>query len=196
MPPKARITKDMIIDAAFELLKTDGIEIVNARKIAEKLNCSTQPIMYYFSGMNELKSIIYKKADAYHTAFIMDFGYDESNPLLEIGIRYIRFAVMEKAIFKFLFQSDKFADKELLEIIRDEELRPVLEILSQAIRLSPGQAEALFEQIFFIVHGIASLLANNQMTFDEAHILNLLKVGFKGAVLTLKAGEEKNDKYI
>lgn len=190
MPPKARITKDMIIDAAFELLKTDGIETVNARKIAEKLNCSTQPIMYYFSGMNELKSIIYQKADAYHTAFIMDIRYDGGNPLLEIGLRYIKFATEEKAIFKFLFQSDQFADKELIEMIRDEELRPVLEILSQAIRLSPGQAETMFEQIFFMVHGIASLLANNQMTFDEAHVQNLLKAGFKGAVLTLKAEED------
>jgi len=34
------------------------------------------------------------------------------------------------------------------------------------------------------------------MTFDEVHVQNLLKAGFKGAVLTLKAEEEKNDKYI
>ena len=35
MPPKARITRDMIIDAAFDVIKTDGISIVNARSIAK-----------------------------------------------------------------------------------------------------------------------------------------------------------------
>ena len=48
MPPKAKVTKDMIIDAAFEVARESGVENINARTVAKKLNCSTQPVMYHF----------------------------------------------------------------------------------------------------------------------------------------------------
>ena len=48
MPPKTRITKEMIINAGFEIVRFDGVEALNARNIASKLSCSTQPVMYCF----------------------------------------------------------------------------------------------------------------------------------------------------
>ena len=51
MPPKAKITKEMIIDAAFEITRESGIEAVNARTISEKLGCSTQPVMYHINSI-------------------------------------------------------------------------------------------------------------------------------------------------
>lgn len=56
MPPKAKITKDMVIDAAFEVAREIGTENINARTVSKKLNCSTQPVMYHFATIDELKS--------------------------------------------------------------------------------------------------------------------------------------------
>ena len=33
MPPKAKITREMIIDATFEIIRNTGVETVNARTI-------------------------------------------------------------------------------------------------------------------------------------------------------------------
>lgn len=44
MPPKARFTKQMIEDAAFELAKQRGIEAVAAREVAKALNMTVTPI--------------------------------------------------------------------------------------------------------------------------------------------------------
>ncbi|MDD3214216.1 MAG: TetR/AcrR family transcriptional regulator, partial [Eubacteriales bacterium] len=135
MPPKARITKDMIVNAAFELTEAEGIGMVNARSIAKRLSCSTQPILYYFLGMDEVKKAVYQKADDFHTAFITDVQGKYPNSLLEIGMRYIEFAVTYKELFKFLFQSDQFAGRDLSEIIAAEELLPVLQMMAQAMKL-------------------------------------------------------------
>ena len=48
MPPKVKITKEMIIDAAFEIARSEGAENINARAVSKKLGCSTQPVMYHF----------------------------------------------------------------------------------------------------------------------------------------------------
>ena len=48
MPPKTRITKDMVITAAVEIARKSGYENINARTVSEQLHCSTQPVMYHF----------------------------------------------------------------------------------------------------------------------------------------------------
>ena len=53
--PKQRITKDMVVEAAFELAREGGMEQVLVKNIAEKLGCSVQPIYSYCSNMEELK---------------------------------------------------------------------------------------------------------------------------------------------
>lgn len=46
MPPKVKITKKMVTEASFEIVRDSGHENLNARTIAEYLGCSTQPILY------------------------------------------------------------------------------------------------------------------------------------------------------
>ncbi len=62
MPPKARVTKDMVIDAAFEVARQTGAENISARTVSEKLNCSTQPVMYHFATIEALKKAAYAKS--------------------------------------------------------------------------------------------------------------------------------------
>ena len=40
MPPKAKITRDMIVDAAVGIVRDRGFESINARTVAERLHCS------------------------------------------------------------------------------------------------------------------------------------------------------------
>ena len=55
MARKEQISKQMILDGAFELVREQGIEMLTARKLAERLNCSTQPIFRVYENMDALK---------------------------------------------------------------------------------------------------------------------------------------------
>ena len=125
MPPKSRISKDMIVNAATEVIRESGFESVNARTVAQKLNCSTQPVMYHFQTMEDIKRAAYSHVDRLHTDYLMTFS-DEKDPLLEIGLNYIRFAIREPNLFRFLFQSGYTVENNLMEMIESEELVPVL----------------------------------------------------------------------
>lgn len=72
MPPKPKVTKDMIIEAAFEIARDAGAEQINARTVSERLNCSTQPVMYHFATIAELKQAAYAKANLYHSEYLQD----------------------------------------------------------------------------------------------------------------------------
>ncbi len=182
MPPKAKITKEMIVNAAFEIARTDGAESISVRTVAKKLGCSTQPVMYCFSTIGEIKKAAYSAADKFHSEYITNISEDSGNPVLDIGLNYIRFAAEEKPLFRFLFQSDGFAKNNLTDLINTEELSPILEILSQAVGVSREKAKEIFLSVFLTVHGYASMLANNSMEYDEPAIARQLEKAMAGAI--------------
>lgn len=55
MPPKAKITKGMILDTVLDITRQSGFDTVNARSIAARLHCSTRPLFTCYSCMDELK---------------------------------------------------------------------------------------------------------------------------------------------
>ncbi len=186
MPPKARITKEMVVDAAFEIAQQEGAESINARTVSAKLGCSTQPVMYHFKTIEELKQAAYQKADQVHSAYISEIHSD--NPMKDIGLNYIRFAAEEKNLFRFLFQSDSFSGSNILELVNAEETQPMIAMLSREAEIRMEQAKIVFRSVFLCVHCYASLFANNNISCDEETIAADLDLVLYGAIGALKGG--------
>lgn len=186
MPPKAKITKEMVVEAAFSIAREMGWENINARTVAEKLGCSTQPVMYCFATIDDLKKAAYKRADDFHSEYLMNVGGPQV--MLEIGLNYIRFALEEPRLFRFLFQSDYFAGATLLELIEADELMPVLSAMQNAVGGSIAGVKEIFVTVFLFAHGYASIIANNSLKYDENVIKTQLTRAYKGAIAA--AGEE------
>lgn len=191
MPPKPKITKDMIIDAAFTIARDAGAEQINARTVSERLNCSTQPVMYHFATIAELKQAAYDKANLYHSEYLLDVSESQEGILLGIGINYIRFAVEEPHLFCFLFQSGFAVENSLLEMIDSKDLVPVLSTMQKAMHMNPAQTKEIFITLSMFVHGYASIIANNSLEYDEELIKQHLKRVYTGAVL---AAEEEYER--
>lgn len=182
MPAKAKVTKEMIVDAAFAIARETGAENINARTVSERLHCSTQPVMYHFATIEELKRTVYEKADLYHSAYLMEMKRPPKDAALGIGMNYIRFAIEEPYLFRFLFQSDRFGGKTLLELIDAEELSPVLSAMQGALGVDREQTKKIFLTVFLFAHGYASIIANNALKYDEELIAARLDRAYRGAI--------------
>ncbi|MCR5473797.1 MAG: WHG domain-containing protein [Lachnospiraceae bacterium] len=181
MPPKVKITKEMVADASFEVIRTTGHENLNARTISEYLGCSTQPVLYSFKTVNEIREAAYEIADGYHTAFIMPKETDE-NPMLALGLNYVRFGQEEKNLFRFLFQTDKFGGKDVGALMSDPGLSEILGIMAAGLNVDIAQATEMFLTFFCVAHGMASLLANNSMEYNEEQCKKMLENVFYGMI--------------
>lgn len=184
MPPKPRITREMILDAAYAIAREQGADMINARTIAQRLGCSTQPVLYHFAHMEDIRREVYRMADAYQAEYLMQLP-EHLNPMIVIGLNYIRFSVLEKHLFRLLFQSDNFSGQNITDLIDTPELTPVLEIFQQEAGLNREQAKFLFKTLTMLIHGCASLLANNTMEYDEAEIIPMLETAFNGILSAL-----------
>ena len=180
MPKKPTTTKEAMIEGAFRLVREQGYEALTARNLASFLGCSTQPIMYQFPNLDDLRDLTYQKADKFHTEYILNAG-----DLLEIGLRYVQFAKEEPLLFKFLFQSGRFTGLSLKDLVRAPETAGVLSAVSSEAELTPEDAEIFFEPLAALVHGYASLVANNAMQYDPDAIRN--------ALITIAEGLERKE---
>ena len=175
MPPKAKKTKKMILDAAFEIVRDQGNEALSIRAIADKLNCSTQPVMYNFTTIEDVRRETYKLADEYHTSYIMPKGDKGYDPLLELGMNYIKFGRDEKNLFRFLFQTNSFAGLNVSDLMADPEGMDMIRMVSGGFGCSEHEAREAFFDLFVAAHGIASLLANNAMEYEEETFRRVLE---------------------
>ncbi len=169
MPKKPTTTKEAVTEGAFQLIRQQGHEALTARSLASFLGCSTQPIMYQFPNLDILKDLVYQKADAFHSEYILAGG-----ELLEMGLRYVRFAEEEPFLFKFLFQSGRFTGLSLEDLIQAPEAADVLSAVRAEEKMAPEDAAAFFEPLAALVHGYASLIANNAMKYDPDAIWRAL----------------------
>ncbi len=194
MPPKTRVTESLIIDAAIEVVRQNGFENINARTVSEQLRCSTQPVMYHFSTIDNLKRAVYRHVDQLHTEYLMNTPPGQ-DPILGIGLNYIRFAVEEPQLFRFLFQSGYAEESSLLEMVDSEELIPVLSVMREGAGLSLEQTKGIFITVALFAHGYASIIANNHLAFDEMLIAKHLERAWNGAVLAA-AKEDDHEKTL
>lgn len=182
MPPKAKITREMIVEAAFQIARTQGAEKITARSVSRQLKCSTQPVLYYFATVEEIKQAVYQRANDYHTRWLMDATGDDGSMMLGIGLRYVRFAAEERNLFHLLFQPGAFSGATLSDLVSSEELNPMIQALRQETGVTEDEAREIFATLFIYVHGYASLLANNEMKLEEEHLAASLKKVFRGTV--------------
>ena len=104
MPSKKRITRAAIIKTAVEILRKDGFDGVNARKIAKKLQCSTQPIYSEFGNMNELKAELNREAENRYVEKVRQYMAKSCyNSYMAYGLGFLGFAKEEKQLFRYLY---------------------------------------------------------------------------------------------
>lgn len=183
MPRSFMFTKEEIVAAAVQLTREKGIDAVSARSLGEKLGASSRPIFSYFKSMDEVKEAIAESATEIYNGYIeTEIKSGRYSSYKANCMAYIRFAKEEKELFKMLFLTDTSSedvsdDSDENEI---EEVKPLVKILQKQLNFSRESAELFFSETWVTVHGIAAMLATNDLDWTDSYILNVLNDVFTG----------------
>ncbi len=172
MPPKTKIDKQTIIDTAIKIIQKSGNSALNAREIANQLDCSTQPIFSNFKSMNELKEEVYKNAFELYTKHINNEVCSNKYPKYKAsGMAYISFAKNERELFKLLFMSKRKKQEQNNE---NPHWQEITKEIAKSNNITQQQANDFHSQMWMFVHGIATMCATDFLEFDEQEISNML----------------------
>lgn len=195
MPPKTRIEREVIIDEAFSITKEKGFEGLNARNLAQRLNCSVQPIFHKFKNMEDLKHTVMNKIiDTYRS--YMSTTYNKDYTIYKnMGIGYITFAKNEPKLFQILFMNN--INKNVEDFIGlDEFYGEIEKTIKSETGLDSEDTKKLHSRVWVFTHGLATLIATNTCKFSDEEISEMLSDIYIGLRLrkTKEEGNLKDEK--
>ncbi len=178
MPPKVKITKSDIINAAVNIVRQQGDQALNARNIAAALDCSTQPVFSNFTTMEELRLSVIDAADALCREYMRrEVESCQYPPYKANGMAYIRFAKEEKELFKLLYMRDRSAE----EVPPETDLNLQMSSIVQSNTGLDSESALLFHlEMWSFVHGIATMTATGFCRLDWELISKMLTDAYQG----------------
>lgn len=189
MPPKMKFTREEIIAAALEITREQGFSAVTARGLGSRLGSSAKPIFGLFQNMEEVQQETIKAADALYRGYLReDMSRGNYPPYKASGMAYIRFAKEQRELFKLLFMRDR--SMETTERTA-EEFEPLISLIQNNTGISRDSAVLLHLEMWFYVHGIASMIATSFSDWDDGLISRVLTDGYMG-ILERHRGEQKH----
>lgn len=192
MPTTIKISKDMILDAAFKIAREEGIEKISNREIAKKLDCSIRPIYYQFENVQEMQKELYLKIEKYFYQFLMDNMVDDIPKYKQIGIHYIKFAQKEKKLFQILFMGDIGLTPNAFISKAGKDYEDIEKLIKTSTNLDKEEIKDFHTKMWIFTHVIATLVANNTVHLEEKQIKELLSNEFQALMLL---EENPNNKW-
>lgn len=173
MARRKTITKDMILNAAYEVVATEGFSRFTARNIASKMKCSTQPIYLEFKNMGDLRSALFDKLYTYLSEEIFPVAHT-GDPLIDLPLNYIYFARDHNRLYRSLFIEDYGGGEEMhsfgySQFLASARRSPIYSELSE------DKLMALHTATWIVATGIASLMSSGIIRPTEADIIQMLQ---------------------
>ena len=190
MPPKAKFTKEEIIQAAISIVERDGADALTARSLASALGSSARPIFTVFSGMNEVNDAVCTYAKAVYAEYV-NSGLREEKAFRGVGKAYIRFAAERPRLFQLLFmrEQSRLPDQNSILVGIEEHYTEILHSITQEYGVDDDTAARLYFHIWVYSHGLAVLLATRMCAFSAEEITKNLTEVFRALVIKTKSEE-------
>jgi AcrR family transcriptional regulator len=177
MPAPTVFNQDVILDEAFRIARTEGAQRLSARRIAQNLGCSTQPIYSAFGSMQKLQDRVLQKAKSYVVEYLSREQQDE-DPFFAMGMQYFRFSREERILFKWLFLERNM-------VLPFEKTRKLFAPLVDRIKLDDSVNELTEDQLrriardmMIYTHGLTSFMYDDNRPNAEAYVREqLMRMG-------------------
>lgn len=156
--PKQKITKEMIVNTAFEIARTGGMEQVMAKTIAGKLGCSVQPIYSYCENMDGLRNDIAAQARTFIKEYI-SAHIDKNDLFRSTGQAYLQIAKEEPNIFKIFIFQERQNISSLEKLYQSETTPQISEKIAAKLNISIEKAKCLHLNMLIYTIGIGTIFA-------------------------------------
>lgn len=173
LPPIPKFSREDILNCAYKIVKQEGFETLNARKLAKTLGCSVQPIFHNFTSMEELNKEVYKLIYKKYQEYMLKGKENKENSYKQMGLSYIKFASDYPEFFKIVFMQ-KTNLNAFDFVMKDSMGNDVIKTGQKITGLSYEEQKKFHVKVWIFTHGIACLVATKTIKFKEEEIDELL----------------------
>ena len=181
MPAAKKVSRDQIIDAAVDVLRDGGFSAVNARSVAKKIGCSTQPIYFSFKSIDDLKAALTERAIQMHTQRVRDsLRRHEGNDsrYSSYGMGFVKFAAEEKQLFRWLYLEGQQLGPYQSDILMQE----IIGVIVDEFGYTEDVARRFHQDMIYFTYGLAILANTDHLHLTEPELREALRREFRALI--------------
>ena len=176
MPPKAKFTREEIINRAFEMARKKGIDAVVARELGKELGTSSSPIFTAFKNMEELQKEVRKVAMREFEAYVRD-AVNYAPAFKYVGMKMIEFAIKEPKLFQLLYMREHDGSQNYAMLIEElgdkrfllnDNMKELLNNIEEKIDIMIQENKLTYEDI----NNVIIDKENEEMALEEGVSIN------------------------
>ncbi len=193
MPPKAKFTREEIIETALNLAADKGIRSLTARELGAALGSSTRPIFTAFESMEEVLLEVRKAALAKFEEYARKA--ENYTPVYKaLGIQMVKFASEQPKLYRLLFMSEKPEAKGFNDVFRNlgDIATLCVDVIQTEYGLSYENSKLLFKHNWIHTYAVGALIATGVCRFTEKEIQDMLSREFVAMLMLIKSGKADN----
>lgn len=162
MVRSAQFSREDVAQAAFLVVRKEGISNLSARKVAQELGSSTAPVYSNFESMDELESAVFSMAADKLLEFATKGPTD--NSFLNMGIGVLSYAWECPRWYLAFSTNQEYGQAHLHRIAGD--LLEIMAGIPELSKLSLLERKLLLRKMGIFTHGLALEICTGDVEFQ------------------------------
>ncbi|MBR4000847.1 MAG: TetR/AcrR family transcriptional regulator [Bacteroidales bacterium] len=190
------VTKERILSAALDLVRSGGPSALTARSLCARLDCGANAIFSSFGSIQGVRDAVREEARKLYQKRVGE-GFALNPPFKGFGIAFIWFAMDEPHLFSMIMesQSQPASYKDYIDShvgFKAESLSAIADTFG----LQGKDAETLYYQLILVALGLASTCTGGKSPLTIQQASEILGKNVRAFLMVIRAGSDEREGFI
>jgi len=190
------VTKERILSAAIDLVRSGGPSALTARGLCTRLDCGANAIFSAFGSIQGVRDATREEARKLYRKRVGD-GFALNPPFKGFGVAFIWFAMDEPRLFSMIMESrtQPASYKDYIDShvgFKAESLSAI----EGTFGLHDKDAETLYYQLILVAMGLASTCTGGKSPLTIPQASEILGKNVRAFLMVIRAGNDEREGFI
>ena len=190
------VTKEKILSAALNLVRSGGPSALTARRLCEALGCGANAIFSSFGSIQGVRDAVKKEARALYRRRV-SAGFSLHPPFKGFGMALVWFAMDEPQLYSLVMDADM--PMESFENYADTYVgfkQESLAAITASFGLRGHDAEMLYYQMVMVVLGLAQASIRGGCPLSIPQVSGILGKNVRAFLMVIRAGADERERFV
>ena len=190
------VTKERILSASLDLVRSGGPSALTARNLCTRLGCGANAIFSSFGSIQGVRDAVREEARKLYRKRVGD-GFLLNPPFKGFGIAFIWFAMDEPHLFSMIMESQAqpASYKDYIDSYVGFKAES-LSAIADTFGLHGEDAETLYYQLILVAMGLASTCTNGRSGLTIPQVSEILGKNVRAFLMVIRAGNDDRERFV
>jgi AcrR family transcriptional regulator len=190
------VTKERILSASLDLVRSGGPSALTARSLCAHLGCGANAIFSSFGSIQGVREAVREEARKLYRKRVGD-GFLLNPPFKGFGMAFIWFAMDEPHLFSMIMESQTqpASYKDYIDSYVGFKAES-LSAIEETFGLQENDAEVLYYQLILVAMGLASTCTSGRSGLTIPQVSEILGKNVRAFLMVIRAGNDEREGFV